>query len=213
MKSNWLFVMVASVGMIAFAGTARASLLHGISVTDNGTTDTDLFVTSNASDGDTSTSWGTSTHTSDYFGSGGTPPVLTIDLGDVYRLTDAAFWNYGLSGNDVKSFSLTFSTDGTNYGTSTSLTAAVPPTPAHWGVIAEEDFALTTVAARYVKMTITANWQGGTCANSEAAVGGDRVGFRDIQFNGTVVPEPSALALLATCVLGLLAYAWRKRKS
>ncbi|MBU4273117.1 MAG: PEP-CTERM sorting domain-containing protein [Planctomycetes bacterium] len=31
-------------------------------------------------------------------------------------------------------------------------------------------------------------------------------------FKLTVIPEPSTLALLATGLIGLLCYAWRKRK-
>jgi hypothetical protein len=40
------------------------------------------------------------------------------------------------------------------------------------------------------------------------------VGFNEIRFTGTasLVPEPGTLVLLATCLVGLLCYAWRKRK-
>lgn len=50
--------------------------------------------------------------------------------------------------------------------------------------------------------------------NDDPASGfGDVTMFDNVSvFNSTVVPEPSTIALLATGLIGLLAYAWRKRK-
>ena len=44
--------------------------------------------------------------------------------------------------------------------------------------------------------------------------GGGYVGFNEVRFVGTAsaIPEPSALVLLAVGLIGLLAYAWRKRR-
>lgn len=36
--------------------------------------------------------------------------------------------------------------------------------------------------------------------------------LNEIQFNGTAVPEPATTSMLLTSVLGLLAYAWKKRR-
>jgi hypothetical protein len=38
------------------------------------------------------------------------------------------------------------------------------------------------------------------------------VGFDSVSLTATPAPEPSAIVLLATSLIGLLAYAWRKRK-
>lgn len=211
MKFNWLFVVVASVGMCAIAGTARADLIHGNAVTDNGTTGCGSVLF--ASDGYVSDAnkWYTNMTAPDYFDNGGTVPVLTIDLGANYTLAGASLWNYNVAGNATKAFSLAFSTDGA-YGASTDYQTAVPliNNTENYDSIPREDFAFTTVTARYVRMTITDNWCGAVCGDGSSAIGGDRVGFLDVQF--ATVPEPHMLILLATGLLGLLAYAWRKQR-
>ena len=99
MRFNWLFVMVASLGMIAFVGTARATTIHAVTVTDNGVTDpgsSDAY----ASDGNTGTAW----YTIDYPGqpsyfaqAGAVAPVLTLDLGSDFSLTSAALLELSIS--------------------------------------------------------------------------------------------------------------------
>ena len=63
-------------------------------------------------------------------------------------------------------------------------------------------------------MTITNNWYGAYALDGNYISGsGDRCGIEDIQFAGTIItPEPTMAVLLFTGLLGLLAYAWRKRK-
>lgn len=41
---------------------------------------------------------------------------------------------------------------------------------------------------------------------------GGHVGFDNVTLDAAAVPEPSLLTLFASGLLGLLAYAWRKRK-
>ncbi len=202
MKYKALALTLAFVGIVTISSTARAELIHGVSVTDNGVTDSSPAY---ASDGiaDDVNKWYSKANGGDYFAAG-TTPVLTIDLGGSYSLSGVAFWNYNVYGNSTKTFTLEFSTDGLNYGSSTNFTSGTPVnTPTYF---LQEDYALSTVTARYVKMTVTDSWCDGVNP------GGDRVGFADIQFAGTTIPEPTSMVILATGFAGLLAYAWRKRK-
>jgi hypothetical protein len=54
----------------------------------------------------------------------------------------------------------------------------------------------------------------GLCGFSDDAVSGpyQGVAFDNVRLDVDVVPEPSTILLLASGVIGLLAYAWRKRK-
>ena len=197
MKFNWFFVAAASVSMVVFADAARAELITPILVTSN-TSGNDFRPASNLIDGNTTTASGTWVTANPntpaaYFPSGPTP-VLTIDLGASYSLTTLELWNYAFDGNTIKTFSLQYSRDGITWSSANAYTVKSST------AFAEQDFALNAVTAKYVKMTITANF------------GSDRVGATEIKFVGTAVPEPLSLVLLVTGLLGLLAFAWRKRK-
>jgi hypothetical protein len=217
MKLSCFSMMLVLVGIVAFACSTRAELIHATTVTDvNGVTDTTLgsnYDLSHVSDGSSSTRWVTVGPGSDYFVSGKTP-VLVLDLGGAYNLTAFEFWNYNAAGNGVKTFSLEFSADGSTWTTASSYTTAEPKASTVNGAnIFEQDFSLgSAVTAQYVRITITDNWYGGTCQDGIVAVGGDRTGFNEIDFVGTAVPEPSAMMLFGFGVVALLAYAWRKRR-
>ena len=60
---------------------------------------------------------------------------------------------------------------------------------------------------RYVQMDITTSFEGVL-----GQYGANHVGLGEVGFEGTIVPEPSALMLLCSALMGLLAYAWRKRR-
>jgi hypothetical protein len=99
------------------------------------------------------------------------------------------------------------------------------------GVIPKDAWIPITVLANYGAQTYQANvngnsfsgaFQGGTVGsdsmmawyvNRSSGLGGgvyyDNV---SITYQGTIVPEPSSLALAALGLLSLVAYAWRKRK-
>ena len=47
---------------------------------------------------------------------------------------------------------------------------------------------------------------------TEGTLGGSSYGDKDLFLAKYAVPEPGALALLASGLIGLLCYAWRKRK-
>jgi len=61
----------------------------------------------------------------------------------------------------------------------------------------------TTTSAGTVRLTLL---------DQTSAVSGRDLLSDNIQVNGPAVPEPGMLVLLATGLLGLLCYAWRKRR-
>ena len=180
--------------------------LEGILVTGSVTSSTaatDYYPASQASDGNTGTSWVTDTFPGDYFNFA-SPPVLTIDLGSDVTMTGAAFWNYSSIGNRLTEMSLRFATEaeGTaGFGTSILYNPTFNPEPLDQ--TNQQDFLFSQlVTARYVELTALDNYY--------PTGGGDRVGFNEIQF--ATIPEPSTLLL---CSLGaawlLLAHRRRKR--
>lgn len=213
MKSTLIFPLF--LGLTACAASA-ATLVTPTGITSS-TTDTDTFVVGNLinnsglSNTVTEANYTTVTHTTnastswvtadpapgggDYFGEGNPNPVLTIDLGGTYNLTNFIYWGYnnGGTGNEAKSFTLSFSTTGIG-GTFSGNQLFTQETARGNGTAG--NFTLAETSANAVRITITDNF------------GLDRVGLSEVKF--LAVPEPSA-ALLGG--LGLLALLRRRRNA
>jgi hypothetical protein len=129
-------------------------------------------------DGSSGTQWYSVASGSDYFGTGGTPPVLVIDLGSQQTIDSFDFSNYTVVGNRLKEFSLRFATEDEGPGAAGGSIGYQPGfTVANQGPSVNQSFAFSQpVSARYVEMTLTDNY-------AEAGSGGDRVGFAEIQFS------------------------------
>jgi hypothetical protein len=76
------------------------------------------------------------------------------------------------------------------------------------GTIAGQVVSVSKVVANPLR---TANAFGSTSGYANETTYQSHVYFDDVQYT-VYVPEPSAIALVTTGLLGLLAYAWRKRK-
>jgi hypothetical protein len=121
--------------------------------------------------------------------------IFEYALDDLYSVDSFAAWGYHFgtaNGNSISDVTLDFSTDG---GTSTdsSQTIAVP-LPGTFNLASI--VALTPVDANHITMTVNDN-------HFNVGGGGDRVGIAEIRFTGTVIPEPSTLALLGVALIGL----------
>lgn len=130
-------------------------------------------------DGNPGTQWYSVANGANYFGNGGAPPVVVIDLGREMPIDRFDFFNYSVTGNRTKDFSLRFATEAEGpAGFGQSIALAPSFTAASAGSSVAQPFSLgQSVQARYVEMTITGNYValGG---------GGDRVGFAEINFRG-----------------------------
>jgi len=138
------------------------------------------YPASQASDGNTGTTWVTQAFFPNYYAGGGPTPVLTFDLGRDTPIDAFAFWNYGTLGNRTTQFSMKFATnaDGTgNFGTSIPYNPAFTVNATVDNTVRQDVPLAQQVMARYVQMTVTGN-------NYAAGGGGDRVGFAETQFNG-----------------------------
>ncbi|MBL7223411.1 MAG: discoidin domain-containing protein, partial [Candidatus Brocadiae bacterium] len=136
-------------------------------------------------DGTAGTEWYSVGSGSNYFDTGGTPPVVVIDLGSEQTIGSFDFRNYaGSVGNRLQDFSLRFATEGegtSNFGSlityQPSFTVAnLPPSNLQTQSLSQ------AVTARYVEMTLTDNY-------AEAGPGGDRVGFAEMQFRPFHAPN------------------------
>lgn len=129
--------------------------------------------------------------------------VVTYTFASAVNISGGHFWQYG--GDDtarcLKTADIYVSSNGTDYSMNGTLTpgyeesATATQDP---GV----DFTLTATNVRSIQLRNLTPY----AANAQ-----NMVGFGEIRFVGTI-PEPNTLILLATSLIGLLAYAWRKRK-
>lgn len=115
------------------------------------------------------------------------------------------------------------SSPGEGTATNTGLTTGLGVNPTEWHNFAVGFNKPAHTLSLYVDETLrgtinTSLFAGGiydNWANGAIAFGGDGVHkawFDNLQVGGSAVPEPSTVVLCVTGMIGLLAYAWRKRK-
>jgi hypothetical protein len=123
-----------------------------------------------------STAWVTNAFFPEYY-SGGVPPVMTFDLGGLYKVSDLVVWGYHFgspNNNEAKTFDVEFSTDGANFGGLVTVNHA--RTAAN-----QETLPLGgDTLASHVRLTITDNHY-----QTPGAAGGDRVGLGEVKFIGS----------------------------
>lgn len=137
---------------------------------------------------------------------------LKYDLGSTpATLNNIYMWQYcqvarpglpneaDLRTRGIKDFTV-WGSDSEN-GTYTQISGALQMSEATTinGAEPTQSFALNGSCYRWVQVQIGSNW-------GDASY----VGVNEVRFNAT--PEPGTLILLMTGLLGLLAYAWKKRK-
>ena len=123
------------------------------------------------------------------YNSGSDRPLTTFNLGDVYDLQTIDLWARNLNGT-ISSVDISVSTDDITYSAITNYTST-------WAGINPATDSLDVSAlgdAQYVRLTTYSLDWSMLC---------------EVEFDGTVVPEPSASALLG---LGGLALLLRRRR-
>jgi hypothetical protein len=126
---------------------------------------------------------------------------VRFDLGSAQNLGKIHLWNLNVDGQTalgVRNMEV-WKTDSA--GNNIALLATITDLPQATGTSAYADQAFSLSGAtdvQYVKLCNFTNW------------GGSSVGLSEVRFEK--IPEPGTLALLAAGLVGLLAYAWRKRK-
>jgi hypothetical protein len=133
--------------------------------------------------------------------------TITFNLNDSYHLSGFTFWNLGGSSDDltrqgINSVTIQYS----NNGGTTWSTLSGAPTSFTQGTFGStptsqvaQQFSFASVAATNVRFTNLSNFGGFTDPGTQ-----NRIGFSEIQFAGTKIPEPSSLlALLAFGLAGV----------
>jgi hypothetical protein len=212
-KSFGLMLVVVGL-LVAMQSTAPAEVISGSGITATEST---------ALDGSTGrcaqklvgtdgllvvgSGYGYETNASHMWLSNGSQAINTewvqFNLGDAYNLDSMKIWNYNegnAASRGLKDFTVSVSSDGISWTNLTTTFASLSKAPTNTTTAFGDTYALAQSNVQYVKINVVSNW------------GDGYVGLSHIEFSGTVVPEPGTLALLAAGLVGLLAYAWRKRK-
>jgi len=133
--------------------------------------------------------------------------TITFNLNGSYNLSGFTFWNLGggseeLTRQGINNVTIEYSNNG---GTTWSTLSGAPSmfaqgtsgSPATSQVA--QQFSFASVAATNVRFTNLSNFGGFTDPGTQ-----NRIGFSEIQFAGTKIPEPSSLlALLAFGLAGV----------
>lgn len=125
---------------------------------------------------DSSNAWVTTDSSPDYFLF--LPnPVLTCALGSTHFVSELVLWGDDGSPNEAKSFTVTFSIDGTRFSNAINLTS-----PARLGGFPTRlPFPGGARVASHVRVTVTDNYYS---FFPPRTAGGDRVGLGEIRFAG-----------------------------
>jgi hypothetical protein len=138
-------------------------------------------------------------------------PTLTFDLGGAYDLTNFHLWNYNEGGGfggqlrGIATANVSVSLDNVNYtqvGTTYTFALAPGNTP-----YTGEDYALSALNVRYVRIAALTNGGGNTGTSFSNATG-----IGEIRFVGdvTTVPEPSTYIMMLGGLGALLLFRRRR---
>ena len=219
---RYFLTLTVILGLVALpASMAVAGLQATVTAENNGSPHPNIANSGQdytiVSDGATDSYWGPPSATG-YGGFGNAFAdrwSFDMDLGSDAAVTGVRFWNYqGSTQNGISQFTLEYATQAEGAGNyNQSLTAdtfgnqadtnASPSpggltgdAPGHGDIDALLDMPDKTF--RYTRFTWDSN------------LGGNFVGMSEIQFEGTIVPEPSTLLLSLLGLTGLMAV-WRRR--
>lgn len=135
-------------------------------------------------------------------------PELTMTLGGAFDLNGLILWNHGEgtttsseSDRGISSFTVSFSTDGTNFTGSEALTFTKGPqggTNSDFVIAGEiENFSQVYAGVTHVRLSAIDSFAGAPASGTHL------VNFGEIRL--TAIPEPSSAALLGFGVLGFFA--------
>ena len=137
-------------------------------------------------------------------------PAIVYNLGAVYDLASIQIWNWNQTGFTLQgASSVNIAIAGANkvfaaLGTETYALAQAPGADGYTG----QSIAANVNDVKYVRVTfLTSGYATDGYYNRGGENWKNETGLGKVEFSA--VPEPSALAL---GLVGLLAYAWRKRK-
>jgi hypothetical protein len=141
-----------------------------------------------------------------YYFDGNAALSLVFDLGANTDLSSLVMWqSFGGNDNQLSTFTISYSSDGVSFGgasefTLDEITTDGDPAPA-------QTFALGAVNARFVQLALLNNYYG------TIGIGGDRVGFGKIRFDGVAAVPVSSTWLLMIAGFGLAGAALRHRRA
>jgi len=143
-----------------------------------------------------------------FTGAADTDPAMTFDLGGLYDVDTLRVWNYNETGsNGDGTFNWTTHgadeiavSAGATLGTMTQLQTINVLEAGGTAAEAAQDFASTLTGVQFIRFTIVSNHDGDNFVTDVYNTALDTTqftGLSEVRFEGTAVPEPATLSMMA----------------
>ena len=147
-----------------------------------------------------------------FFGGPDYDPAITFNLGSLYNVNALRIWNYNETGFTKHGANQLTVTAGATLLTMTQTQTISLLQGGGTGAEPAQNFTSTFAGVQYLKFAINSNYDGDDFVNDVFTGSAEQfAGLSEVRFEGTAIPEPGSLSLLAAMGTVLLSLRGFKR--